>query len=102
MRVTFGKSEGNTDEDRRRLSPRTVQTQCTSALFGEIMLTRMSKVAQGTDKLTFSSRILEVESFVSTDVILAIVISAHSGVATREAVLTRQANSELPQPLFRP
>lgn len=62
----------------------------------------MSNVAQRTEKLTFSSRILEVESFVSTDVILATVISAHSGVATRETVLTRQANSELPQLLSLP
>lgn len=38
----------------------------------------MSQVAQETEKLTFSSRILVVESFVSTDVILALVVSGHS------------------------
>ena len=53
-------------------------------------------------KLTFSSRILEVESFVSTDVILAYVVRAHSRVPTKEISLTRQARFEYSQPLFLP
>ena len=79
-----------------------MQAQCTSALFGEIVLTRMSKVEQGTEKLTFSSRILEAESFVSTDVILAIYQRSFGYRDQGKRVLTRQANSELPQPLFLP
>lgn len=50
--------------------------------------------------LTFSSRILEVESFVSTDVILALVVSGAS--QTDGTVRTRQVDSELLQPLFLP
>lgn len=101
MGVIFWKSERNADEHGRRLPPGAVKTQCTSPLFGKIVLTRMSKVARDDEKLTFSRRIFEVESFVSTDVILTFV-SADSCIATNGTLLTHQANFEHPRSPFLP
>lgn len=99
--VIFRKSEGNTDEDRRRLPPGAVKAQCTSSLFSEIVLTNVSRAVRDNEKLTFSRRIFEVESFVSTDVILTYV-SADPCIQTGETFLTHQANSERPPSLFLP
>lgn len=92
--VNFRKAEGNADEDGRRLSPGAVKAQSTGSLFGEIVLTKMSKVVQNNENRTFSRRILEVESFVSTDVILYLLVM----LVTGGIVLTRQVNFEYPQP----